>query len=435
MKTLFTFLAIVASVVIFSSFGGDENSDYPNGSPGGYTGSPGDGKNCKNCHGGSYSTVSGWITSDIPAAGYTPGSSYTITVTLTGSGNKGFECSPQNSSGGLLGTLTAGSGQHLVNGSKAVTHSSKKTSNPATWTFTWTAPAAGTGDVTFYGAFTVTKSVTKLSTLTVSESSPAPLTVTATATPSSICSGSTSQLSASAAGGGGSYTYSWTSIPSGYTSTSQNPVVQPTLSTQYIVVVSDGTNSVSDTTEVAVTQPPTSFAGNDTTCNVNITQIQLQGQATNYSSILWSSSGDGTFSNSGMLDAIYYPGNGDKSTGWVNLYLTAHPNSPCSANAASAMTVTFAPNVGLTDQQSGEPQLFLSPNPTNGIIHINRTGKKGLECMITVFDIRGKIVLSEALSMDGTNSCTVDISGNPRGLYLIRLTTDLESVDKKIILN
>ena len=41
------------------------------------------------------------------------------------------------------------------------------TNNPQTWTFSWTAPATGMGNITFYGAFAVTEDTTKLSTLTV----------------------------------------------------------------------------------------------------------------------------------------------------------------------------------------------------------------------------------------------------------------------------
>ncbi|MCK9616902.1 MAG: T9SS type A sorting domain-containing protein [Lentimicrobiaceae bacterium] len=170
MKKSYYVYAILAvfSIVLLESYSGN-NSKYLGGSPAGYTGSPGDGQNCVSCHNGSATSVAGWITSDIPAEGYTPGTTYTITVTVSGNGQKGFEVSPQNASGALLGTLIAGSGNKLVGSGKYVTQSSASSSNPKVWTFQWTAPAVGTGDVTFYGAFTVSKSVTKLSTLAVNE--------------------------------------------------------------------------------------------------------------------------------------------------------------------------------------------------------------------------------------------------------------------------
>ncbi|MFA4851729.1 MAG: hypothetical protein WC599_04345, partial [Bacteroidales bacterium] len=47
---------------------------YNASAPPKYTGSPGDAQDCTSggCHNGSPSIVTGWITSDIPAAGYTP---------------------------------------------------------------------------------------------------------------------------------------------------------------------------------------------------------------------------------------------------------------------------------------------------------------------------------------------------------------------------
>jgi len=159
---------LIPLALLLQSYGGD--TKYPGGSPGGYTGSPGDAKNCTQCHGGSATTSTGYLTSDVPPGGYVPGTTYTITITLTGSSKKGFEVSPQTPSGALVGTLTAGAGTHLVNGNKAVTQSSSSNANPYVKTFSWTAPVSGTGNVTFYGAFTLNKSVTKLCTLVIPES-------------------------------------------------------------------------------------------------------------------------------------------------------------------------------------------------------------------------------------------------------------------------
>lgn len=128
----------------------------PQGTPSdGRTGSPGDGgKTCAagGCHNASVSDAGGIISSNVPAEGYTPGASYTITVSLDGSGKKGLCVSPQAADGTVLGTLSAGSGSQMV-GKGYITHTTPKTSNPAVWTFTWVAPANGTGAVNFYGAF------------------------------------------------------------------------------------------------------------------------------------------------------------------------------------------------------------------------------------------------------------------------------------------
>lgn len=162
-------LFIPLTVVLLLVYGFGGSAKWPGGSPGGYTGSPGDGKDCTNCHGGTSSQVLNWITSDIPDDGYIPGETYTISVTVDGNGDKGFEISPQDLQGNLLGTLIDGPDVHLVAGNKAVTQDDATSANPAQWEFEWIAPETGTGDVTFYGAFTVNKPVTKLSTYIATE--------------------------------------------------------------------------------------------------------------------------------------------------------------------------------------------------------------------------------------------------------------------------
>ncbi|MFM7016562.1 MAG: choice-of-anchor V domain-containing protein [Bacteroidota bacterium] len=136
---------------------------YPQGAPSGVANDPlGGNSTCTDCHSGTAitATTQATITSTIPAAGYTPGTVYTVTATVTYAGRStfGFEVSPQNSSGTKLGTLTltSSSTTKLVGSSKYITQTqagTTGTSGSHTWTFNWTAPAAGSGAVTFYGAF------------------------------------------------------------------------------------------------------------------------------------------------------------------------------------------------------------------------------------------------------------------------------------------
>jgi hypothetical protein len=192
MNKLFTIVtSLIIACGIFLVFG--NLILYPSGSAAGYTGSPSDGQDCGSCHGYASSPKAGVITSNIPAAGYTPGSTYNITVTLTGSGKKGFEVSPQNSSGTLLGTLTAGTGMKLLSSGKYITHNSAISTTPATWTFQWKAPVTGTGNVTFYGAFVIGYSNIYTSSLSVSEAQAAiaPSATTLAAT-NLICAGEAS---------------------------------------------------------------------------------------------------------------------------------------------------------------------------------------------------------------------------------------------------
>jgi hypothetical protein len=272
-------ISIIIAVNIVSSLliNGNQAMSNTSGSPAARTGSPGDVLTCTACHSGpAPSTQTGWITSTIPAAGYVPNTTYTITATVTRPGHTkfGFEISPQNITGGLLGTLVNTSTQtHLVGSNKYITHTSSGTTGTTgfhTWTFNWTAPVTGTGAVTFYGAFNATNASNNssgdtifLSTLTVQEI-PA-LTANAVAITAASCNGgSDGSASVSAAGGSLPYAYLWNTSP---VQTSQTATGLS--AGTYTVTVTDANNTTT-VANVTITQPPpitTGFSQTNVSCN------------------------------------------------------------------------------------------------------------------------------------------------------------------------
>lgn len=191
MKKISLTLLSAAAIFILSQAMFSEVYSNRAGAPAGRTGSPFDNAgvacNAGGCHTGNPVTnVSGWITSTIPGIGYAPLSTYTITATATSTGlvRFGFEISPQTSTGLLAGTnvITDATNTRFAptNNPKYVTQtttgSSASPSGSKTWTFDWIAPAAGTGTVTFYGAFNCANNsgnavgdLIRLCTLTVAE--------------------------------------------------------------------------------------------------------------------------------------------------------------------------------------------------------------------------------------------------------------------------
>lgn len=128
----------------------------PNGAPAGRSGGPAEsGATCAagGCHSPSNNTVVSTLISSSPSLsnGYSPGVTYSITITVNGSGSKGFQFSPQSSSGATMGTLIAPANLQILQ-SKYITHRNASSGNPSTWTFQWLAPPAGSGTVGFYAA-------------------------------------------------------------------------------------------------------------------------------------------------------------------------------------------------------------------------------------------------------------------------------------------
>jgi len=161
------FAAGIVFVNVISESSSSSVHAFSGGSDGGRTNSPGDIAgatgvgNCTNCHSGTINSGTGTssITTNIPASGYAAGTTYTITGTITEAGINvfGFEVTAEkdadNSKVGMI-VATDATNTKVVGGT-AITHKAAGTTGAGsrTWSFDWTAPASGTGDVTFYGAF------------------------------------------------------------------------------------------------------------------------------------------------------------------------------------------------------------------------------------------------------------------------------------------
>lgn len=180
-KIIFTALIITSGFILLESFG-PKGLGKKDGTEPGYTGSPGDSlKNCTACHGGKAYNEIGWIKSNIPTNGYVPGATYRIEAIGYGVTHNrfGFLISPQAINGNLLGTLELIDTvkTKLVGNNKYITYTAKGVDgiDSLAWYFNWIAPAAGTGDVVFYGGFNSNQDghkggdITHLSTLRVKE--------------------------------------------------------------------------------------------------------------------------------------------------------------------------------------------------------------------------------------------------------------------------
>jgi hypothetical protein len=314
-----------------------------------------------------------------------------------------------------------------------------------TYTYTWTSnpsgfnsniqnPVVSPTTTTTYNVNVNDGNQTKGDSVTVTVNY-YPLVVTASAMPSTICIGGTSQLNESASGGTTNYTYSWTSIPPGFTSNIQNPVAQPTVTTIYVGHVSDGLSTSTDSVTVTVIQLATAFAGNDTTVCKNIAQIPLNGQAANDSSVLWTTSGDGTFLNPSSLTAIYYPGTNDRASLHVNLTLTAYPLSPCTAQANSIRHITFDPCTGLPEAGNDVFSISIRPNPSFGSIDLVVSGLRAGDVSVNIMDLSGKIVFQEIFPATVSKvNRKLDLSQFQKGIYFVKVQTETQVKTEKLIM-
>lgn len=159
MKKFYNFLIVLGIPALFLIF--TSGTLFSGGSPGGKSGSPGDGSDCTSCHAGTPVSQEFWINSPVlQTMGYEADMEYQIYVigVKEGATRFGFEATAEDGSNNKVGTFSPGftNMAQLTNSGTAVTHtiagSFPVTDSTAAWFFTWTAPATTTGEITFYAA-------------------------------------------------------------------------------------------------------------------------------------------------------------------------------------------------------------------------------------------------------------------------------------------
>jgi len=89
-------------------------------------------------------------------------------------------------------------------------------------------------------------------------------------------------------------------------------------------------NEVVDSVTLTITAAATAYAGIDTSICHDDSYTLADAVATNYTSLLWATSGDGSFDNNASQNPVYTPGPQDQTDGSVTLTLQATGNAPCS---------------------------------------------------------------------------------------------------------
>jgi hypothetical protein len=224
----------------------------------------------------------------------------------------------------------------------------------------------------------------------------------ATATPATICLGDSTQLFASL-GSTGTITYSWTSTPAGFTSSSQNPIVSPSITTLYTVIASNGT--ITDTAFVTVTVNPA----------LSVPLISQNGNILN--------------SSAGSMYQWYL--NGVAITGATNQSYTATQSGNyqvkvTNATNCSAMSAELSVTVvGISEPDSKVDTWRIYPNPAQEMLFV-----EGLSdgSVLIVGDIQGRSVLRSV------HSGSISLDGLAAGMYFVRCANDSTGIILKLII-
>ncbi len=130
--------------------------------------------------------------------------------------------------------------------------------------------------------------------------------------------------------------------------------------------------------------------------------------------------------DSQLIDTLYYWNTTpllEGDTCWIKI--TGYSIDTTLTN--SIITKLIVNNSSLVNEIRNQRSVFIYPNPTTGQFTIKGENIQRIE----VADINGKIIYS---SMHHQTNLSIDLGVLPKGMYFVKVTTDLETIVKKLIL-
>jgi hypothetical protein len=189
----------------------------------------------------------------------------------------------------------------------------------------------------------------------------------------------------------------------------------------------------SDTVHVDIIDDVVVDLGNDTLICQDET-LQLNPSVINGDSLMWTTSGDGSFNIDTIQDPMYTPGPQDISDGEVTLSLYATAIAPCEGEDEDDLLVTIDACTGIDDLNTNRIALHIYPNPSTGIFNIEVSGYGEESFDLSVMNLQGQMIFTGNLNMNaGAYSNRLDLSYLPRGVYYVMIRTENSTSTKKII--
>jgi hypothetical protein len=201
--------------------------------------------------------------------------------------------------------------------------------------------------------------------------------------------------------------------------------------TMHLMGYEPGTTA-SDSMILYLNKDPEVYAGPDDTIYGGDV-ITLQGEVNFAYEYFWTTMGDGTFTDSTLLDAIYTPGPQDIENRGVTLVLTANEVSPCTGSVSDSLTIGIL-FVGAEDIVEEKGGLTIYPNPARNIITLQAGIAADEKVVLQVLDIQGKVIFTERITSENKLfQKQFDLSYVNPGVYFFRIHARDAAFTQKLV--
>lgn len=139
----------------------------------------------------------------------------------------------------------------------------------------------------------------------------------------------------------------------------------------------------------------------------------------------------GTYSGDYVTDGMYFHPT-EAGVGEHQITYTYTDEYGCMNSANTTVSVVNCVGVGENEAVG----LDLFPNPTTGMLNLNISANQFNNADLRIIDAVGKeIYHQEGLNINGTYSTTIDLSGQPQGIYFVIINGEKQRASKKIFLS
>jgi PKD repeat protein len=209
-------------------------------------------------------------------------------------------------------------------------------------------------------------------------------------------------------------------------SSQQNPLVFYTDGGVFDVKLIAGNGGLSDTLLLqnhitvldSILCRPAIFAGGNTWIQPGQTYNTSTATAENFSSLRWTSSGDGQFENDTLLHTTYTPGSADENAGEVRLILTASPVYDLCETVTDTLILLIDEFSGTVN--SALQQITIHPNPAGEYANISFPHVVN-QAYIEVSDINGRLI--KELAVNNTQHIYFPAGSLKQGIYILKIST------------
>ena len=245
-----------------------------------------------------------------------------------------------------------------------------------------------------------------------------PVQLNATSSVDTVCEETQVEFSADISGGEGDYEVEWSSEPTGFEAETTVVTTRPEAGTKYYVHVTDGIMTVEDSISLNVKPAPDATLGPDTTiCKSHTLPLTLN---EGYESYQWS---DGSEGNTLTIDST------NTENGANIFWANVTGNNGCSVT--DTVEIVQEDCAGIAEIEDIALEIY--PNPTHNKTHLLIDGQwENLH--LSVLNTGGQTIRQRSVENEkGEKIINIDLSGESKGTYYIRLKAEEKSITRKIL--